>query len=268
MTREARDRTPHIRFETEVIGADWDDETAPGQVHTLAMRTAPRTLLPARAIISAVGQLNRPHTPDFKGMSTNFDGPQFHSSNWDHSVDYKGKKVALIGAGASGFQIVPTIAEDTARSAHRLPAHRAVDVPESELPRRSRRRRSLGTAPPAVLRPLVPLPDLLAVRWRRWTGRRPGRSGAGPTSRLAVSERNEMTRVRCSRSGSRARSAMTRSCWPRSFRTTRRPASAPCRTTAAGSRHSSATMWSSVRDEIDHIDAGGVVTVSGGALRG
>ena len=52
-------------------------------------------LLPARAIISAVGQLNRAHIPDIKGMH-DFRAA-FHSSDWDHSVDYRGKKVALIG---------------------------------------------------------------------------------------------------------------------------------------------------------------------------
>ncbi|MFY2860216.1 flavin-containing monooxygenase [Mycobacterium sp. THU-M104] len=63
----------------------------------------------ARALITAVGQLNRPCIPDFAGAET-FAGPAFHSSAWDHSVDVSGKRVALIGAGASGFQIAPAIA--------------------------------------------------------------------------------------------------------------------------------------------------------------
>jgi 4-hydroxyacetophenone monooxygenase len=105
---ERRGITPHIQFETEVLGADWDEAAG---TWTLTTRHADGTedALVARAVISAVGQLNRPHTPDFKGMH-DFAGPSFHSSNWDHSIDYAGKKVALIGAGASGFQIVPTIA--------------------------------------------------------------------------------------------------------------------------------------------------------------
>src|ERR1700749_3566239 len=56
-----------------------------------------------------VGQLNRPSIPDFDGASS-FAGPAFHSAAWDHSVDLAGKRVALIGAGASGFQIAPAIA--------------------------------------------------------------------------------------------------------------------------------------------------------------
>ncbi len=102
-----------IRWSTEVIGADWSDETGLWQVRTRDADGNEATL-PARALISAVGQLNRAHTPDIKGMH-DFKGPWFHSSNWDHSVDHRGKKVAMIGAGASGFQIAPTIAPEVAQ---------------------------------------------------------------------------------------------------------------------------------------------------------
>ena len=67
--------------------------------------------LVARAVISAVGQLNRPHIPEIPGQES-FAGPAFHSARWDHSVDLAGKRVAMIGAGASGFQIAPTIAAE------------------------------------------------------------------------------------------------------------------------------------------------------------
>ena len=50
-------------------------------------------------LISAVGQLNRPKLPDIPGIE-DFAGPSFHSARWDHSVDIRGKRVALIGAGA------------------------------------------------------------------------------------------------------------------------------------------------------------------------
>jgi 4-hydroxyacetophenone monooxygenase len=65
-------------------------------------------------VISAVGQLNRPHIPDIDGWQ-NFTGPAFHSSEWDHSIDLRGKRVAMIGAGASGFQIAPAIVGDVDR---------------------------------------------------------------------------------------------------------------------------------------------------------
>jgi|tagenome__1003787_1003787.scaffolds.fasta_scaffold20989172_6 4-hydroxyacetophenone monooxygenase len=104
---------PHVQWETEVLGAEWDDAA---NVWWLRVRAKDGTesTLTARAVISAVGQLNRPNLPAFPGMET-FAGPSFHSARWDHSVDLAGKRVAMIGAGASGFQIAPTIAPDVAQ---------------------------------------------------------------------------------------------------------------------------------------------------------
>ncbi len=109
---ERRGIEPSIRFETEVTGARWDDATSTWAV---SIRNADGTeeVLTARAVISAVGQLNRPNLPDIDGLDQ-FEGAWFHSAAWDHSVDYRGKRVAVVGAGASGFQIVPTIAPDVA----------------------------------------------------------------------------------------------------------------------------------------------------------
>ena len=93
----------HVRWKTEVVGATWDDETA---TWTVTLDTGER--LTARAVISAVGQLNRPYVPDVPGR---FDGPAFHSARWDHTVDLTGKRVVMIGAGATGFQAAPAIAD-------------------------------------------------------------------------------------------------------------------------------------------------------------
>jgi 4-hydroxyacetophenone monooxygenase len=101
---------PHVRWETEVLGAEWDDDDATWSVRVRATDGTESTLV-ARAVISAVGQLNRPSVPDIPGGET-FAGPAFHSARWDHTVDLTGKHVAMIGAGASGFQIAPTIAPD------------------------------------------------------------------------------------------------------------------------------------------------------------
>jgi len=101
---------PHIRWNTEVVSARWDDGSGTWQVTTRSADGQTDTIS-ARAVISAVGQLNRPNLPDIHGRD-DFRGPSFHSARWDHSVDYRGKRVAVIGAGASGFQIVPTIAGD------------------------------------------------------------------------------------------------------------------------------------------------------------
>ena len=97
---------PHVRWRTEVTGATWDDTTA---TWTVALDTG-ETLV-ARAVISAVGQLNRPFVPDVPGR---FDGPSFHTARWDHAVDLTGKRVVMIGAGATGFQVAPAIAERVA----------------------------------------------------------------------------------------------------------------------------------------------------------
>jgi len=63
----------------------------------------------ANAVISAVGQLNRPLLPDIKGRDS-FAGPSFHSARWDHSIDLRDKRVAVIGTGASAVQFIPEIA--------------------------------------------------------------------------------------------------------------------------------------------------------------
>jgi 4-hydroxyacetophenone monooxygenase len=100
----------HVLWETEVTEASWDDATATWTV-SARDRSGKTTHLTARAVITAVGQLDRAHIPTIKGQQ-GFAGPAFHSSAWDHSVDLHGKRVAMIGAGASGFQIAPTIAPD------------------------------------------------------------------------------------------------------------------------------------------------------------
>ena len=100
----------HVLWETEVTEASWDDACATWTVRARD-RNGATTELSARAVISAVGQLNRPHLPEIDGQQ-DFAGPAFHSSEWDHAVDLGGKRVAMIGAGASGFQIAPTIADD------------------------------------------------------------------------------------------------------------------------------------------------------------
>ncbi len=104
---------PSIRFRTEVVSARWDEAAAVWRVKTRDAQGREEELV-ARAVITAVGQLNRAKLPDIPGRER-FAGKSFHSSAWDHGYDYRGKRVALIGAGASGFQIAPTIAPDVAR---------------------------------------------------------------------------------------------------------------------------------------------------------
>ena len=100
---------PHVRWETEVVALHWHEASATWQV-TVRAKDGTESELPARAVISAVGHLSRPHLPDIPGRDS-FAGPWFHSARWDHSVELSGKRVAMIGAGASGFQIAPAMAD-------------------------------------------------------------------------------------------------------------------------------------------------------------
>jgi 4-hydroxyacetophenone monooxygenase len=100
----------HVRWHSEVERAVWDEDA--GHWH-LSVRGPDGTTgtTSARVLISSVGILSRPFVPDLRGLDR-FGGPVFHSARWDHSVDLKSKRVALIGAGASGFQIGPAIVND------------------------------------------------------------------------------------------------------------------------------------------------------------
>jgi len=102
-----------IRFGTEVLAADYDTSA---DVWTVRLRTADgrEQSLRVNAVISAVGQLNRPKIPTIRGLDT-FAGPAFHSADWDHEVDIDGRRIAVVGTGASAMQIVPAIADRVGR---------------------------------------------------------------------------------------------------------------------------------------------------------
>jgi 4-hydroxyacetophenone monooxygenase len=102
-----RDR---IRFETKVEEARWDDAAG---VWRLRLSGKHAGTIEADAVVSAVGQLNQPKLPDIRGIDA-FRGPSFHSARWRHDIDLKGKRVAVVGTGASAFQFVPEIAPDVA----------------------------------------------------------------------------------------------------------------------------------------------------------
>jgi len=91
-----------------VTAAHWNDETLLWHVH---VRDASGTLryYTANVVISAIGQLNRPKRAAIPGAAF-FEGPQFHTAEWDHSVDLTGKRVAIIGTGPSAGQVIPSIA--------------------------------------------------------------------------------------------------------------------------------------------------------------
>jgi 4-hydroxyacetophenone monooxygenase len=100
---------PRIRFGTEVTSIEWDEATKTWTLDVLRSDGGEETVR-ADAVISAVGQLNRPQFPSIEGRDS-FAGPSFHSAEWDHSVDLAGKRVGVIGTGCSAAQFVPIIAK-------------------------------------------------------------------------------------------------------------------------------------------------------------
>ncbi|TCK21754.1 flavin-containing monooxygenase [Pseudonocardia endophytica] len=98
-----------IRFGTEVTGATYDEDAATWTVHTGAGGS-----LTARVLITATGALNRPRVPAIPGLDT-FGGPVFHTAEWPDGLDLSGKRVAVVGAGASAMQVVPAVAGSVER---------------------------------------------------------------------------------------------------------------------------------------------------------
>src|SRR5690606_3064140 len=106
---------PRCRFGTTVTSLRWDPDTAVWRVAATGPNGTVEEL-EARFVISAVGSLNLPHLPDIPGMD-DFAGPWFHAAPWPEDLALRGVRFALVGAGASGFQIAPTIAEEVGRLA-------------------------------------------------------------------------------------------------------------------------------------------------------
>jgi 4-hydroxyacetophenone monooxygenase len=103
---------PRIRFNTEVTSIVFDEDSGTWTLDLLGS-DGKEDRLTANAVISAVGQLNRPQLPAIEGRDS-YAGPSFHSAEWDHSVDLDGKRVAVIGTGCSAAQFVPIIADQAA----------------------------------------------------------------------------------------------------------------------------------------------------------
>ena len=95
---------PHIRWETEVASADFEDG------HWV-VKVVGGDVYHADVLVSGLGGLHYPNHADIAGIEQ-FQGPRFHTARWDHEIDLRGKKVAIIGTGASGTQVLPAIAEE------------------------------------------------------------------------------------------------------------------------------------------------------------
>ncbi|MFD3758497.1 flavin-containing monooxygenase [Streptomyces sp. NPDC058622] len=98
----------HIRLDSEVRMMRWDAEELHWEIETDTGE------LTADVVVSATGPLSDPKMPEIPGLAE-FPGKVFHSARWDHDYDLAGKRVAMIGTGASAIQIVPAIAPDVER---------------------------------------------------------------------------------------------------------------------------------------------------------
>jgi 4-hydroxyacetophenone monooxygenase len=102
-----------IRFGEEVIDAHYDEGKSLWRVRTRSSDGTERELS-ANVLVPCVGALNRPAIPNIKGLG-DFKGPAFHTAQWRSDVELKGRRVAMIGTGASGMQTAPSIAPDVAQ---------------------------------------------------------------------------------------------------------------------------------------------------------
>jgi len=98
----------HVRFGENVERAEYDERRG-----TWTVRTSRGSVYRAKVLVSAMGALSNPAYPDIKGLER-FEGRSFHSALWDHDYDLRGKRVAVVGTGASAIQFVPKLAEQVA----------------------------------------------------------------------------------------------------------------------------------------------------------
>ena len=106
---DAFDLRRHIRFGVEVTGARWDADENRWRVST-----GNGDEYAARFLVSGIGGLHIPNIPALPGIE-NFEGAAFHSARWDHSYQLAGKRVAVVGTGASAVQFIPRIAPEVER---------------------------------------------------------------------------------------------------------------------------------------------------------
>jgi cation diffusion facilitator CzcD-associated flavoprotein CzcO len=93
---------PHVRTRTEVQDAAWDEQARHWRIETS------RGVLTARVLVAGMGGLSEPSIPSIPGAET-FAGPAFHTARWNHDADLAGKRVAVIGTGASAIQVIPRL---------------------------------------------------------------------------------------------------------------------------------------------------------------
>ena len=104
---DAFDLRGDMVFDTEVSSLTWDEAAGEWEIHMRGPEG--ERVQRSRAVITAVGFLNRPNIPEIEGAA-DFAGDAWHSARWPEGVDLKGKRVAVIGTGSSGYQMIPELA--------------------------------------------------------------------------------------------------------------------------------------------------------------
>ena len=180
---------PHVRLGHEVLGAAWDDAAQRWRVETT------RGAFTAAVLVAAPGFLSDPVLPDVPGLDA-FEGTAFHSARWPRDVDLAGRRVAVVGTGASAAQIVPAIQPAVAA------LHLFQRTPAWVMPRLDRaigpRRRAVYRRVPAAQRAVRALVwgarELLVPAFRRaWVMRR---LAALARAHLALAVRDPALRAR------------------------------------------------------------------------
>jgi cation diffusion facilitator CzcD-associated flavoprotein CzcO len=111
---DEHDLGPHLRLGTGVEAAEFDEGQGLWNLSLDGPNLDGRATLQAQAVVCAVGQLGRPAWPSIDGRDS-FAGPSWHSARWNHDADLTGRRVAVVGTGASAIQFVPEIAKVAGR---------------------------------------------------------------------------------------------------------------------------------------------------------
>jgi cation diffusion facilitator CzcD-associated flavoprotein CzcO len=131
-----------IRFDAQVTAVTFDDEH-----HLWRLSFAGGPEMTARFVVGATGVFTQPKPPEIDGLES-FAGSVMHTARWDHEQDLRGKRVAIIGTGASAVQVIPSIASEVERLVvlQRTPIW---CLPKADAPLSSRVRGVLGRVPGA-----------------------------------------------------------------------------------------------------------------------
>ncbi|EXJ71202.1 uncharacterized protein A1O5_06196 [Cladophialophora psammophila CBS 110553] len=100
----------HFHFNREVVSAVWHEDESEWEL-TVKVTDGDTETIKCNAVVSGSGLFATPNKPNIKGIK-DYKRPVFHTAHWDHSVDYRNKRVALLGTGSTGTQLAPTVASE------------------------------------------------------------------------------------------------------------------------------------------------------------